>query len=58
MGGAPCTRGLRLPVAMIVEMVAQGMTAHEIVRAYPDLEAEDVREALLSAGDEAAARGR
>lgn len=46
MGGVPCIRGLRIPVATIVEMVAEGMGDEEILRAYPDLEPEDIREAL------------
>jgi uncharacterized protein (DUF433 family) len=46
MGGVPCIRNLRIPVATVVEMVADGMTPAEIVKAYPDLEAADVREAL------------
>jgi uncharacterized protein (DUF433 family) len=46
MGGVPCIRGLRIPVATIVEMVAEGIDAEEILRAYPDLEPEDIREAL------------
>lgn len=46
MGGVPCIRGLRVPVATVVEMVADGMDAAEILRAYPDLESEDIREAL------------
>jgi len=46
MGGAPCVRGLRIPVATVVGMVADGMSESEIVIAYPDLEAEDVREAI------------
>jgi len=46
MGGVPCVRGLRIPVATVVEMVADGMRDEEILVAYPDLEAEDVREAL------------
>lgn len=46
MGGVPCIRGLRIPVATVVEMVAEGMSEGEILRAYPDLEPEDVREAL------------
>ena len=51
MGGVPCIRGLRIPVATVVGMVADGMTAEEILAAYPDLEAEDIREALLYAAD-------
>ena len=46
MGGLPCIRHLRIPVATVVEMVAQGMSEKEILDAYPDLEAEDIREAL------------
>ncbi len=51
MGGAPCIRGLRIPVATVVAMVADGMTTDEILVAYPDLEAEDVREALHYAAE-------
>lgn len=46
MGGVPCVRGLRIPVATVVGMIADGMSESEIVAAYPDLEAEDVREAI------------
>lgn len=46
MGGVPCIRGLRIPVATVVEMVAESMGEEEILRAYPDLEPEDIREAL------------
>lgn len=46
MGGVPCIRGLRIPVAAVVEMVAESMSDEEILAAYPDLEAEDIREAL------------
>lgn len=46
MGGVPCIRGLRLPVATVVGMVADGMPEAEILRDYPDLEAADIREAL------------
>lgn len=46
MGGVPCIRGLRIPVATVVGMVADGMSAAEILDAYPDLEAEDIREAM------------
>jgi len=51
MGGVPCIRGLRIPVATIVAMVADGMTKEEILNAYPDLEPEDIREALLHAAE-------
>ncbi len=43
MDGAPCIRDLRIPVATVVGMVAEGMGELEIVAAYPDLEAADVR---------------
>jgi uncharacterized protein (DUF433 family) len=51
MGGVPCVRGLRIPVATIVGMVAEGMIEAEILRAYPDLEKEDIREALRYAAE-------
>jgi uncharacterized protein (DUF433 family) len=51
MGGMPCIRGLRVPVATVVAMVADGMTADEIVRDLPYLEREDVEEALRFAAD-------
>jgi len=46
MGGQPCIRGLRIPVASVVAMVADGMDVIEITDALPDLEPEDVSEAL------------
>ena len=46
MDGLPCIRGLRIPVATIVGMVAEGMTEAEILTDYPDLEAADIDEAL------------
>jgi uncharacterized protein (DUF433 family) len=51
MGGVPCIRGLRIPVATVVDMVADGMTEAEILEAYPDLEREDIREALRYAAE-------
>ena len=51
MGGVPCIRGLRIPVATIVSMIADGMTEAEILEAYPDLELEDIREALRYAAE-------
>jgi uncharacterized protein (DUF433 family) len=51
MGGVPCIRGLRIPVATVVSMVADGMSHDEILRAYPDLEEEDIREALALAAE-------
>lgn len=46
MGGVPCIRGTRIPVATIVGLVAQGRTSDQIIADYPQLTAEDVREAL------------
>src|ERR1700678_2647529 len=46
MGGVPCIRGLRIPVATVVRLLADGMNDPEILDAYPDLEAEDIREAM------------
>ena len=51
MGGAPCIRGLRIPVATVVSMVADGMDSPEILAAYPDLELDDIREALRFAAE-------
>ena len=51
MGGAPCIRGLRIPVATVVGLVAEGMTEAEILEAYPDLTAEDIHEALQFAAE-------
>ncbi len=46
MNGQPCIRGLRIPVATVVAMVADGMSVGEIVNELPDLVPEDVAEAL------------
>jgi uncharacterized protein (DUF433 family) len=46
MDGLPCIRHLRIPVATVVGMVADGMNEDEILKAYPDLERDDIREAL------------
>lgn len=51
MGGMPCIRGLRIPVATVVAMVADGMSRAEIFTDYPDLEVEDIREALSYAAE-------
>ena len=51
MGGVPCIRGLRIPVATLVGMVADGMSADEIVAELPPLELEDVAAALRFAAD-------
>lgn len=51
MGGVACIRGMRIPVATVVGMVAEGMTVAEILAAYPDLEREDIQEALNFAAE-------
>jgi len=51
MGGLPCIRGLRIPVSTVVGMVAEGMSEEQILQAYPDLQLEDIREALRYAAD-------
>ena len=51
MDGVPCIRGLRIPVATVVAMVADRMTEPEIIEAYPDLDAEDIHEALQYAAE-------
>lgn len=50
MGGVPCIRNLRIPVATVVGLIADGMSVPETLDDYPDLEADDVREALAFAG--------
>ena len=51
MGGAPCIRGLRIPVSIVVDMVADGMSPEEILALYPGLEREDITEALRFAAE-------
>jgi uncharacterized protein (DUF433 family) len=51
MGGVSCIRGLRIPVATVVGMVANRMANDEILKAFPDLESEDIHEALLFAAE-------
>jgi uncharacterized protein (DUF433 family) len=51
MNGIPCLRGLRIPVATVVGMLADGMSETEILSAYPDLEKEDIIEALRYAAE-------
>jgi uncharacterized protein (DUF433 family) len=51
MGGTPCIRGLRIPASTVVDLVADGLSAAEIVEAYPDLEPDDVTEALRYAAE-------
>ena len=51
MGGVPCIRALRIPVATVVGMVADGMTTEEILRSFPDLERDEIRESLQYAAE-------
>ena len=51
LGGVPCLRGLRVPVATVVGMVADGMTVEEILADLPYLEADDISEALHYAAE-------
>ena len=51
MGGIPCLRGLRIPVATVVGMVAEGMETEEILQAFPDLQPEDIQESLRYAAE-------
>jgi uncharacterized protein (DUF433 family) len=51
MGGVPCIRGLRIPVATVVGMAAEGMSNAEILEAHSDLELEDIRESLRYAAE-------
>jgi len=45
-GGKPCIRGLRFPVSRLLGLLAAGESQESILRSYPYLEAEDIREAL------------
>jgi uncharacterized protein (DUF433 family) len=56
MGGVPCIRGLRIPVATVLRMLAGGMTEQEILKDYPDLQSEDIRECLRFAAASAMER--
>src|ERR1051326_4371449 len=49
MGGVPCVRGLRFPVAMVLTMLADGMGTEGILTRRPGLTAEDIRESFLYA---------
>jgi len=51
MDGVPCIRGLRIPVATVVGMIADGMSEEEVLKAFPDLEHEDILEALKYASE-------
>jgi uncharacterized protein (DUF433 family) len=49
LGGKACIRGMRISVSLIVNLIANGMTEQEIMDEYPDLESEDIRQALRCA---------
>jgi len=51
MSGEPCIRSLRIPVATIVTLFAQGLLVSEIISYYPDLVKEDIEEALNFAAE-------
>lgn len=51
MDGVPCIRGLRIPVATVVGMIAEEMTEKEILNAFPDLKKGDIQEALQYAAE-------
>jgi uncharacterized protein (DUF433 family) len=51
MAGVPCIRGLRMPVATVLRMVAEGMSTEQILAEHPDLEHEDIQEALRFAAE-------
>lgn len=46
MGGQACIRGMRIPVATIIKLIAAGKTTEEILAEYPDLQKEDITQAL------------
>jgi uncharacterized protein (DUF433 family) len=49
MGGVPCIRGYRIPVATVVGMIANGMSIESILSEYSNLEKDDIYEALAYA---------
>ena len=46
MGGQACVRGMRIPVSLIINLVANGKSAEQIIKEYPDIEAEDIHQCL------------
>ena len=56
MGGVPCIRHLRIPVATVLRLLAGGMTEPDILFQYPDLQTEDIRECLRFAAASAMER--
>lgn len=51
MAGQPCIRGLRIPVATVLGMLADGMSHADILAAYPDLENDDILESMRYAAE-------
>lgn len=51
MDGMPCVRGLRIPVSTVIGMLAEGLTEDEVLAHFPDLDREDIREALRFAAE-------
>jgi len=51
MAGQACIRGMRVPVSLILNLVANGKTVEEIIEDYPYLEAEDIQQSLLYAAE-------
>jgi uncharacterized protein (DUF433 family) len=56
MGGVPCVRHLRIPVATVLRLLAGGFTGGDILSEYPDLQAEDIRDCLRFAAASAMER--
>ena len=52
MGGTPCFRGTRVPVAVLFDNLADGLTLDEILESWPSLKREDVLAVLALASDE------
>ena len=46
MGGRACIRGMRIPVSAVLAQIAHGASTDDVIQAYPDLDQEDVREAV------------
>ncbi len=51
MGGVPCIRGMRFPVQTVLRLLADGMTAQQVLAEHPDLEPEDITAALAYAAE-------
>jgi uncharacterized protein (DUF433 family) len=56
MGGVPCVRHLRIPVATVLRLLAGGLSERQILAEYPDLQTEDIRECLRFAAASALER--